>query len=161
MIWSRGLNAASISLQVTPSWEDLPEALQKDLNRLDEWNEVGNQHLLPGNTSRTRENGFKLCQGRWSLDIRKKFNLIKYSEALKQGSQGGGEVTVPGDVQETYRWDTSRHGGDGLTPRLNDLWCFYDLALNLIILMWAYFSSLSRSLWIASLFSVVLMWCCL
>ena len=37
MIYTRGLSAPSVSLQMTPSWEDLPEsrkALQRDLDGL-------------------------------------------------------------------------------------------------------------------------------
>ena len=50
-----------------------------------------------------------------------KFNLRKNSEAMERAAHGGGGVTLPGEVQEAYRWDTSGHGCDGLTPRLNDL----------------------------------------
>jgi len=47
-----------------------------------------------------RGNGLKLCQGKFTLNIRKNFFLDKSGEALAQAAQGGGGVTVPGGVQE-------------------------------------------------------------
>ena len=44
-----------------------------------------------------------------------KFLFRKYGEAVAQAAQGGGGVTFPGGVQETWRCGTeglSGHGGD-------------------------------------------------
>ena len=39
-----------------------------------------------------------------------KFLFRKSGQALTQAAQGGGGVTVPGGVQETWRCVTERHG---------------------------------------------------
>ena len=48
------------------------------------------------------------------------------------GCQGGGGVTVPGGVQETFRYCTKDHDlvgniGDGWMVGLNDLRCLFQL----------------------------------
>lgn len=40
------------------------------------------------------------------LDVRKNYSQEDSGEALEQASQGGGGVTVPGVVQEKYRYGT-------------------------------------------------------
>jgi len=47
-----------------------------------------------------RENGLRMHQGRFQLDIRKKNCLRRSGEALKQAARGGSEATAPGYVQE-------------------------------------------------------------
>ena len=63
--------------------------------------------------------------------------LCKSGQALEWAAQGGDEVTISGDVQETFRCRTEGHGLVGdidhrWTVRLDDLgglfqpWRFYD-----------------------------------
>ena len=60
----------------------------------------GGWPLLQSNSSRTRGNGFKLCQ-----ELEEQL-LQKSARALEQAAQGGGGITFPGGVQETWRCGT-------------------------------------------------------
>lgn len=44
------------------------------------------------------------------LNIRKKSLLRKSSDTVAQAAQGGGGVTIPGDVQGLWRCGTEGHG---------------------------------------------------
>jgi len=64
--------------------------------------------------SRKRGNGLKLHQGRFRLDIWKKFLLRKSDEVLEQAAKGRGVVIVPAGVQEPCGCGTEGHGLVGI-----------------------------------------------
>jgi len=48
---------------------------------------------------RTMFDGFKLKEGRFRLDTRKKFFYYEGSETLEQDAQRGGRCPIPGNIQ--------------------------------------------------------------
>ena len=50
-----------------------------------------------------RGDGLKLCQ-EFPAGYKEKFLLRKNGEVLAQAAHGGGGVTIPGGVQEPWRW---------------------------------------------------------
>jgi len=75
--------------------------------------------------NRTGGNGPKFCQGRSRSDVRK-YNFSESCQTLDWAAQGGGEVTINGGVQETFRCYTEGNHfmediGDRWTVGLDDL----------------------------------------
>ena len=66
-----------------------------------------------------RWNGFKLCEGKFRLDIWKNFFSKNGGQALVQAAWGGDGVTVPGGVQEMFRCCTEGHD---LVVNIGDRW---------------------------------------
>ena len=48
----------------------------------------------------------KLKEGRFRLDIRKKFFYNKVDKMLEQIAQSGGDCPSPGDIQGQTGWDS-------------------------------------------------------
>jgi len=69
-------------------------------------NKVGGSLFSLLNSSTVSTKGFKLHQGRFMLDNRKKFILRKSGVVLEWAVHGGGRVTIPEDFQKKGRSGT-------------------------------------------------------
>jgi len=58
----------------------------------------------------TKDNGFKLKEGRFRLAIRKKFITMRVVKPLAQVAQRGGRCPIPGNIQGQVGWGSEQPG---------------------------------------------------